>query len=284
MNNSIKTISFEGAEIIAVLDEPAHKIYLPIKNIAKNIGLNTNQIRNQHYVILNDAVLSSGMKKFSLPTSSGFQEHLCLDIEFIAIWLAKLRVTKKTIQQNPIFSHRIAAYQLKCKDVLTKAFFNTADTPPPENLEGLKIMLIEACDILAKAIQGFGKFEVMMNQHHFITNNSHNQPIMIPEKPLRAQIFDLVKNYSESNNMNIAHVWNKLYKEFKLRYRIDLKKMAEEKNEFMVSDKQFNALDVAEEEVLLEQLYEIAVFLFVKNSQAVIIDNASHLPKTMEEK
>ena len=55
-----------------------------------------------------------------LPTQGGEQEVLCLNIDFVPLWLAKISITPSMKENNPRLVDKLIVYQLKAKDVLAE--------------------------------------------------------------------------------------------------------------------------------------------------------------------
>lgn len=61
-----------------------------------------------------------------LPTKGGTQRTLCLKLDFVPLWLAKISITPTMKQETPELAEKLMEYQLKAKDVLAAAFMPTA--------------------------------------------------------------------------------------------------------------------------------------------------------------
>jgi seryl-tRNA synthetase len=68
----------------------------------------------------------------------------------------------------------------------------------------------------------------------------------------RAKLNRLVRDYSAANAIHFQEVWKRVYREFRDRYHMDLKARA--KN----LPAKFGALDVCEQQGLIEELYAVA--------------------------
>ena len=71
-----------------------------------------------------------------------------------------------------------------------------------------------------------------------------------PEKPARAKVNELVRNYAQRNHVSHQSVWNKLYKELYYRCHIDV--------DARCRNRKAAKLDVVEEAGYMEQLHAIA--------------------------
>ncbi len=122
MNNlEIKKVPFMGAELMAARDEEG-QIWAGVRWMCDGIGLSRNQRDNQIQKIKAEKILSKGAGNFPLPTNGGNQEVLCLKLDFVPLWLAKINVTPTMERESPELAEKLEQYQLKAKDVLANAF------------------------------------------------------------------------------------------------------------------------------------------------------------------
>ena len=70
-----------------------------------------------------------------LPTKGGTQRTLCLKLDYVPLWLAKIAITPRMERETPELAARLEQYQLKAKDVLAAAFLpqskQQSTTPAP---------------------------------------------------------------------------------------------------------------------------------------------------------
>ena len=125
-NMQVKMVPFMGTELVA-LREPDGQIWAGVRWMCDGIGLSSGQVKSERLKIQHDTVLSKGGRNFILPTRGGNQDTLCLKLDYIPIWLAKINITPKMREETPELAQRLEEYQLKAKDVLAAAFL-------PENL------------------------------------------------------------------------------------------------------------------------------------------------------
>lgn len=64
----------------------------------------------------------NNLRPVMLPTNGGTQDVLCLSLDFVPLWLAKISVTPTMKENNPELVDKLIQYQLKAKDVLAQAF------------------------------------------------------------------------------------------------------------------------------------------------------------------
>lgn len=128
----VKDVEFNGAMLKAVQD--LNKIiWVGVKWVCEGIGFNETKTDNERKKLSKDIVLSKGVKFYSLPTNRGNQEVLCLQLDYLPLWLAKISITPTMKRDNPELVEKLVAYQLKAKDVLAAAFLpKIAHTMQPE--------------------------------------------------------------------------------------------------------------------------------------------------------
>ncbi|TGE31455.1 phage antirepressor N-terminal domain-containing protein [Desulfosporosinus sp. Sb-LF] len=119
-----KLVDFNGSELMVIKSNDG-KIRVGVKWVANGIGLDKSKSDVQVQKIQSDLVLSRGACKINLPTSSGNQEILCLELDFLPLWLAKINAN---IIDHPGVQERLISYQLKAKDVLAAAFIESKPT------------------------------------------------------------------------------------------------------------------------------------------------------------
>lgn len=117
----IKKVPFLGSELTAARDADG-QIWVGVRWMCDGIGLSRNQRDGQIQRIKVDKVLSKGAENFPLPTKGGEQDVLCLKLDFVPLWLAKINITTTMEAETPELAERLEQYQLKAKDVLAAAF------------------------------------------------------------------------------------------------------------------------------------------------------------------
>ena len=63
----------------------------------------------------------------TLPTKGGNQKSLCIELEYLPLWLAKISITPTMKREHPEITEKLIHYQLKAKDVLAKAFLGKSE-------------------------------------------------------------------------------------------------------------------------------------------------------------
>ena len=65
-----------------------------------------------------------GRNFFPLGTDNANSDVLCLMLDFLPLWLAKINITPTMKKENPELASKMIEYQLKAKDVLAEAFLS----------------------------------------------------------------------------------------------------------------------------------------------------------------
>lgn len=145
----IKDVEFNGAMIKAVQDV-SRIIWVGVKWVCEGIGFSENKTDNERKKLSKDIVLSKGVKFYSLSTNRGNQEILCIQLDYLPLWLAKISITPTMQRDNPELVEKLVAYQLKAKDVLAAAFLPeiTHTTQPEPSQRFIQIPLPDYSGIL----------------------------------------------------------------------------------------------------------------------------------------
>ena len=133
---AVKDVQFNGSTLRAVQDAE-NIIWVGVRWVCEGLGLSKGQMQNERKKIQTDEVLSQGKRNFVLPTEGGNQDVLCLQLDFLPLWLAKIHVTPKMRRENPALADKLVIYQLKARDVLdryVKPFDMVEDYFCPNNM------------------------------------------------------------------------------------------------------------------------------------------------------
>jgi anti-repressor protein len=129
-----KKVNFHGAELLGIKASD-QKVYVAVKWVCQGLGLSKGQMQNERKRIQDDVVLSKGERNFMLPTNGGQQEIVCIELDFLPLWLAKISITPKMQQETPWIARMLVEYQLKAKDALAAAFLPQQPTSQLEILQ-----------------------------------------------------------------------------------------------------------------------------------------------------
>lgn len=127
-NLAIKNVEFNGATLRAAQDELG-KIWVGVRWICEGLGLSDGQIKRERRRLQEDLVLSKGGSNLVLLTNGGNQQTLCIDLDYLPLWLAKISITPTMQRENPELVEKLITYQLKAKDVLAAAFLKKKPEP-----------------------------------------------------------------------------------------------------------------------------------------------------------
>ena len=133
----VTNFNFYGDELIALKDNATGEIYTTINSVLRGIGFtDRDQIRKRRDRMINDIVLSKGIKRFCIPTMVGVkddtpintQEVHCISQHKLPIALAKINITPSMKKNQPELASRLELYQDKCADVLASVFIDRKTT------------------------------------------------------------------------------------------------------------------------------------------------------------
>lgn len=120
----IKRVPFMGTELMAARDSDG-QIWAGVRWMCDGIGLSKGQMQRERLRIQEDGVLSKGERNLVLPTNGGMQAVLCLKLDYVPLWLAKISITPTMERETPELAETLEQYQLHAKDVLAAAFLPT---------------------------------------------------------------------------------------------------------------------------------------------------------------
>lgn len=129
---AVKDVQFNGDTLRAAQDAE-NIIWVGVAWVCRGIGLSQGQEKRQVTNLKDDIVLSQGVANLQLPTNGGNQEVLCLKLDFLPLWIAKMHITPTMKRENPQLVENLIEYQLKAKDVLAAAFLNKNVVTPVAN-------------------------------------------------------------------------------------------------------------------------------------------------------
>ena len=118
---AVKDVQFNGATL-RVAQDAENIIWVGVRWVCQGLGLSDGQARRERKRIHEDLALRQGESNLTLPTDGGNQDVLCLKLDFLPLWLAKISITPKMKKENPQLVENLIEYQLKAKDVLAEAF------------------------------------------------------------------------------------------------------------------------------------------------------------------
>ncbi len=119
---AVKDVEFNGAMLRAAQIEDI--VWVGVKWICDGLGLSEDRGKYERKKIQKDLVLSKGVNFYPLGADNANSDVLCLMLEYLPLWLAKISITPTMKKENPELADRLVEYQLKAKDVLAEAFLS----------------------------------------------------------------------------------------------------------------------------------------------------------------
>lgn len=149
-----RMVPFGNVELLAVKMSDG-KIYAAVKWICQGIGLTRDQAKHERKKVQEDLVLSKGGRNLTLPTNGGLQEVLCIELDFLPLWLAKISITPAMQKESPWTANNLVKFQLEAKDVLAKAFIHKQEMP--SSIEDLIIMQAQSMKDVKQRLENVEK-------------------------------------------------------------------------------------------------------------------------------
>lgn len=117
----VKNVDLFGDKVVAAQDKDG-VIWAGVRWFCDGLGLSEGQAKSERKRIQEDVALSQGTKFHPLGTGNANKDVLCLKLDFVPLWLAKISITLNMKENNPVLVDKLVKYQLKAKDVLAAAF------------------------------------------------------------------------------------------------------------------------------------------------------------------
>ena len=163
MKQEVKEIPFYEDTLLGVKDEDG-KVWLAVRKACRDIGLTDAQARAEVTKMQESLLLKDNCKKLSLKFETQVRETLVISEEFVPMWLAQINLTPSMKKKNPGAVKKLLKYQLKAKDVLHKAFYETDEQKEElheslgingviKELSDVKEELSEQKEILSKVVE-----------------------------------------------------------------------------------------------------------------------------------
>ena len=263
--HKIKEVTFNGDNLLAV--ENNDKVFVAVRWVCKGLGLTDGQSRRQVENIREDLALKQGIASLRLPTNGGAQDVQCIELDFLPLWLAKIRVTPTMARENPEITNKLVSYQIKAKDVLAAAFIR-----PKTSAE----LLLAQAEMLVETERRLSQIEeVQRHQVQVVTQQQQQLSTMIDmfsETPIRSRIVRKVKELARHRNTTVQEAWHEIYWVLNDKYGIDLKRRIQNKRNRMNKERldaglkpysdsylkqKVNALDIIMEEEMGQEVMEV---------------------------
>lgn len=126
---TVKNVDVFGDSIMAVKDKDGN-IWAGVSYFCRALGMDKKQKDNQVERVQQDDVLKRGAGKFPAGVFDPENEAVALRIDFVPIWLTKIRITPKMKNEHPELAEKLLNYQIKAKDILAAAFLPQHEQKP----------------------------------------------------------------------------------------------------------------------------------------------------------
>ncbi len=117
-----KEVKFNNDKVLAVMKDG--KLYVGVSNICNNLKMSKKMKDRQVANIQADIVLSKGCLKFGAGVFDKYNQALAIELNYLPLWLAKIRITPSMIDEKKELAKKLVDYQLHAKDVLAAAFLD----------------------------------------------------------------------------------------------------------------------------------------------------------------
>lgn len=140
----VKDVEFHG-DMLRAAQDPDGKVWVGVRWVCRGMGFDDDRMKNERKKIQRDIVLIKGVKFYPLGEDRAKSNVLCLDLDYVPLWLAKIAITPTMQRENPVLVKKLIDYQLKAKDVLAAAFLGdkkgTEEVVPVYKPQGNMIQL-----------------------------------------------------------------------------------------------------------------------------------------------
>lgn len=266
-NLEVKHVDFLGADLMAARDEDG-TIWAGVRWMCDGMGLSEGQTKSERLRIQNDSVLSKGGRNLVLPSKGGNQSTLCLKLDFVPLWLAKINITPAMQAETPELAERLEAYQLKAKDVLAAAFI---DKKEPVDTVDLKEVLGQLAEIHKAEAAAIGNVaSILSEMKDDIKSLKNSTPAAAPASasaasesrtyskamsPWRANMYSIAKPLARRMNITIKQLMTNIYKQMRNEYSWDF--LAEKKKYILNhgESKDLSTIDVIEDSQMYSSIF-----------------------------
>lgn len=231
-----KEVEFNG-DILRAAQDPDGNIWVGARWVCEAIGLDDNRIKYERRKMQTDSVISKGVQNFTLLTNGGNQNVMCLQLDYLPLWLAKISITPTMKKEMPGIAEKLVAYQLKAKDVLAAAFLEKkVNNPNVIQLQlpdfNNKIEVLERK--VDKIFEDMGRLASMMVQEKIVTTPIPVKKVENPGKKWKNDMYQMIdalttcdkfsdrgsvmKTVYKYMNKNYGICWDQEVKDYKEKY------------------------------------------------------------------
>ena len=124
-------------------------------------------------------------------TGNSDSDVLCLILDYLPLWLAKISITPTMKRENPELVNRLIEYQLKAKDALAKAFLPNSDKRkeivPAVRNNMIQIPIPEAHDYREEFEILYAKMDYLEEQNQKLYNGMSNMAKLLLDMSSRKE-------------------------------------------------------------------------------------------------
>jgi hypothetical protein len=206
---AIKDVEFNGATLRAAQIEDI--VWVGVKWICDGLGLSEDRGKYERKKIQKDLVLSKGVNFYPLGTDNANSDVLCLMLEYLPLWLAKISITPTMKKENPELADRLVEYQLKAKDVLAEAFLSKRkeEVAPAVRNNMIQIPIPEAHDYAEEFEILYAKLDDLEEQNQKLYNGMSNMAKLLLDMSSRKET-QLPENKIPAKEISEEDSWKQI--------------------------------------------------------------------------
>lgn len=206
---AIKDVEFNGATLRAAQIEDI--VWVGVKWICDGLGLSEDRGKYERKKIQKDLVLSKGVNFYPLGTDNANSDVLCLMLEYLPLWLAKISITPTMKKENPELADRLVEYQLKAKDVLAEAFLSKRkeEVAPAVRNNMIQIPIPEAHDYAEEFEILYAKLDDLEEQNQKLYNGMSNMVKLLLDMSSRKET-QLPENKIPAKEISEEDSWKQI--------------------------------------------------------------------------
>lgn len=243
-------VEFYEQQIEAAFD--GESVWVSLNRICQNLG---TDYTGQRRKLQSHPTFSKGVEIISTPTKGGTQNVCCIVLKYLPLWLATIHPNKVKKKHRELLIH----YQDECAEVLNKHFFQQPE--PQGHPPTLAQQALIQAKILVEHENRLAVVEQRLIVHEQRQERAARALLALPDpeelprpKTLRSVLNERMRQVAVAREMSYQDAWNKLYREYRDRYQVDLKRRAKNQGK--------KPLDVATDMGCMSGLYNLACFLW----------------------
>lgn len=184
---AVKDVEFNGAVLRAA--QVKDIVYVGVRWVCQGLGLSDGKVKSERKKIQEDLVLKQGTRFLPLGTGNSDSEVLCLMLDYLPLWLAKISITPTMKRENPELVARLIEYQLKAKDVLAEAFLSKRkeENVPAVRNNMIQIPIPEAHDYREEFEILYAKMDYLEEQNQKLYNGMSNMAKLLLDMSSRKE-------------------------------------------------------------------------------------------------